>query len=189
MITYGKRVYSVVFGHKGVVLMAKHILSVLVQNHSGVLSRVSGLFSRRGFNIDSVASGITEDPNISRITIVVDGDEYIIDQVIKQLNKLIDVLRIKHLDSNISVKRELALIKVKANLENRGDILRISEIFRAKIVDVTTEAVTIEISGPNEKINALEDMIREYGIIESVRTGTIAIERGNDFLCLKNNNK
>ena len=158
--------------------MAKHLLSVLVVNQAGVLSRVAGLFSRRGFNIDSLAVGITENPDISRMTIVVNGDDYIVEQVGKQLNKLIDVITIKNLDEKESVRRELALIKVKASTSTRSEIVQIVEIFRGKIVDVSNETLTIEISGPSDKIEALEDMVRPFGIRETVRTGTIAIERG-----------
>jgi acetolactate synthase-1/3 small subunit len=162
--------------------VAKHLLSVLVSNQAGVLSRVAGLFSRRGFNIDSLAVGITENPEISRMTIVVDGDEHIIEQVSKQLNKLIDVIYIKNLEESKSVRRELALIKVCATTENRTEIVQIVEIFRGKIVDVSNDNITIEISGPSEKVAALEDMVRPFGIEETVRTGTIAIERGNRII-------
>jgi len=127
--------------------MAKHTLSVLVENHAGVLSRIAGLFSRRGFNIDSLAVGVTENPEISRMTIVVDGDDYIVEQVTKQLNKLVDVIKIKELDESDSVSRELALIKVGANASTRSEIVQIAEIFRAKIVDVSKTTLTIEISG------------------------------------------
>lgn len=162
--------------------MAKHTLSVLVENHAGVLSRVAGLFSRRGFNIDSLAVGVTENPNISRITIVVDGDEYTVEQVSKQLNKLIDVIKIKQLEKSESVSRELALIKVSANTSTRSEIIQIVEIFRANIVDVSKSTLTIEISGTVKKVLALEDMLRQFGIKEIVRTGTIAIERGNKII-------
>lgn len=162
--------------------MPKQTLSVLVENHPGVLSRVAGLFSRRGFNIDSLAVGITENPDVSRITIVVDGDDYTVEQVSKQLNKLIDVIKIKQLDKNDSVSRELALIKVAANASTRSEIVQIVEIFRAKIVDVSKSTLTIEISGSNEKVGALEDMLKQFGIKEIVRTGVIAIERGNKII-------
>lgn len=162
--------------------MPKHLLSVLVQNHAGVLSRVSGLFSRRGFNIDSLAVGVTEDPEVSRITIVVDGDEYIVDQVTKQLNKLVDVLIVKRLGKSDSVSRELALIKVIATTQTRAEIIQIVEIFRAKIVDVSKSTLTIEASGSSDKVSALEDMLKQYGIVEIVRTGTIGIERGNKYI-------
>ncbi len=162
--------------------MAKHTLSVLVENHSGVLSRVAGLFSRRGFNIDSLAVGVTENPDISRMTIVVDGDEYTVEQVSKQLNKLIDVIKIKKLEPDDSVSRELALIKVNANAETRGEIIQLVEVFRANIVDVSKNTLTVEASGGVQKVNALEDMLRQFGIKEIVRTGTIAIERGSKHI-------
>jgi len=167
--------------------MAKHTLSVLVENHAGVLSRVAGLFSRRGFNIDSLAVGVTENPDVSRITIVVDGDEYTVEQVSKQLNKLIDVIKLKRLDKEESVSRELALIKVAANTSTRSEIVQLVEIFRAKIVDVSKTTLTIEISGSTDKVAALEDMLRQFGIKEIVRTGTIAIERGNRIIRVTNN--
>ncbi len=169
--------------------MAKHTLSVLVENHAGVLSRVAGLFSRRGFNIDSLAVGVTENPDVSRMTIVVEGDEYIVEQVSKQLNKLVDVIKLKKLDKNDSVSRELALIKVDATASTRAEIIQIVEIFRAKIVDVSKNTLTIEISGSTEKVAALEGMLKQFGIKEIVRTGSIAIERGNKYIKVKNNNK
>lgn len=166
--------------------MTKHTLSVLVENRSGVLSRVAGLFSRRGFNIDSLAVGVTENPEVSRMTIVVNGDEYTVEQVSKQLNKLIDVIKIKELDKSDSVSRELALIKVNATAASRSEIIQIVEIFRAKIVDVSKSTLTVEISGSSEKVEALEDMLRQFGIKEIVRTGTIAIERGNKYIKASN---
>lgn len=162
--------------------MAKHTLSVLVENHAGVLSRVAGLFSRRGFNIESLAVGVTENPEISRMTIVVDGDDYTVEQVSKQLNKLIDVIKLKKLDEKDSVSRELALIKVAATASTRAEIVQLVEIFRAKIVDVSKNTLTIEISGDTKKVSALEELLRQFGIKEIVRTGTIAIERGNKFI-------
>jgi len=162
--------------------MAKHTLSVLVENHAGVLSRVAGLFSRRGFNIDSLAVGITENPAISRMTIVVEGDEHTVEQVSKQLNKLIDVIRVRKLDYSESVSRELALIKVDATASTRSEIIQIVEVFRAKIVDISKNTLTIEASGALDKVAALEDMLRQFGIKEIVRTGTIAIERGNKHI-------
>jgi acetolactate synthase-1/3 small subunit len=167
--------------------MGKHAISVLVENHAGVLSRVSGLFSRRGFNIDSLAVGVTENPDISRMTIIVDGDDYVVEQVTKQLNKLIDVIKIKQLDSSESVRRELALIKVAASTSTRSEIIQIVEIFRANIVDVSKSTLTVEISGGTDKVAALEDMLKQFGIKEIVRTGTIAIERGNRFIKVTNN--
>ena len=167
--------------------MGKHTLSVLVENHAGVLSRVAALFSRRGFNIDSLAVGVTENPDISRMTIVVDGDEYTVEQVSKQLNKLIDVIKLKKLESHESINRELALIKVSANASNRTEIIQIVGIFRANIVDVSKTTLTIEVSGNGDKVAALEDMLRQFGIKEIVRTGTIAIERGNRIIKVTNN--
>ena len=167
--------------------MAKHILSVLVENHAGVLSRVAGLFSRRGFNIDSLAVGVTENHDISRMTIVVDGDEYTVEQVSKQLNKLIDVIKIKRLDKHESISRELALIKVSSNAATRSEIVQLVEIFRAKIVDVSKTTLTIEASGSEDKVAALEDLLRPFGIREIVRTGIIAIERGNRIIKATNN--
>lgn len=167
--------------------MAKHILSVLVENHAGVLSRVAGLFSRRGFNIESLAVGITENPEVSRMTIVVDGDDYTVEQVSKQLNKLIDVIKLKNLDNTESITRELSLIKVAANTSTRSEIAQLVEIFRAKIIDVSKTTLTIEASGDGEKVTALEDMLRQFGIKEIVRTGTIAIERGNKIIKVANN--
>jgi acetolactate synthase-1/3 small subunit len=167
--------------------MSKHTLSVLVENHPGVLSRVTGLFSRRGFNIDSLAVGTTENPSVSRITIVVDGDDYTVEQVSKQLNKLIDVIKIKQLDKDASIPRELVMIKVSANEKTRSEIIQIVEIFRAKIVDVGRTTIVIEIAGAAEKTEALISLIRPFGIKELVRTGTIAIERGSKYIKLKNN--
>jgi len=173
----------------GGVTMAKHILSVLVENHAGVLSRVAGLFSRRGFNIESLAVGVTENPDVSRMTIVVEGDEYIVEQVSKQLNKLINVIRVKKLESQDSVRRELALIKVVATASTRSEIIQIVEIFRAKIIDVSRNTLTIEASGDEEKISALEQMLKQFGIKEIVRTGLIALERGNKHIKANNNDE
>ena len=164
--------------------MAKHLISVLVENHAGVLLRVSGLFSRRGFNIDSLAVGVTENPDISRITIVVDGDDYIVDQVTKQLNKLIDVIKVKNLAPQDAVSRELVLLKVKCDAKTRLEIVEIVNIFRAKIVDISKESLTIEITGSGDKVNALQDMLTQYGIMEMARTGVICLERGNASLTI-----
>ncbi|MGB9975441.1 acetolactate synthase small subunit [Thermovenabulum sp.] len=156
----------------------KTILSVLVENHPGVLSRVAGLFSRRGFNIDSLAVGTTENPEISRMTIVVEGDEYIVEQVKKQLNKLVDVIKVSKISSDDSVSRELVLIKVDAEPKNRSEIIQIAEIFRANIVDVSRRSMIIELTGDKDKINAFEELVRPFGIKELVRTGLIAMNRG-----------
>jgi len=159
----------------------KHILGVLVENHPGVLSKVSGLFSRRGFNIDSLAVGVTEDPNISRMTIVVDGDQYIVEQLTKQLNKLVNVIKVGDIGED-SVTRELALIKVRATPSTRNQISEIANIFRAKIVDINKYSMTVEITGDDNKIAAIVDMLKDFGILEMVRTGTIAIDRGNKMI-------
>ena len=157
----------------------KHTLSVLVENHAGVLSRVAGLFSRRGFNIDSLAVGETLDSGISRITIVVNGDDYIVDQVSKQLNKLVDVIKIKVYKPGEYVGRELVLIKVNAPANARAEVMQLVGIFRANIVDVSKETLTVEISADQEKISALTVLLNQFGILEVVRTGMIAIERGS----------
>jgi len=163
-------------------IMAKHILSVLTENKAGVLSKVSGLFSRRGFNIDSLAVGPTQDDSISRMTIVVDGDDYIVEQVSKQLDKLIDVIKIKQLEKSDIVSRELALIKVSANNQSRQEIIQIVDIFRAKIVDVSHESLVIEMVGPYDKQQAMIDLLSPFGIIELVKTGMISIERGTNII-------
>ncbi|HHU77704.1 MAG: acetolactate synthase small subunit [Caldicoprobacterales bacterium] len=155
----------------------KYVLGVLVDNHPGVLSRVSGLFSRRGFNIESLAVGVTENPAVSRITIVVDGDEYIVGQVTKQLNKLINVIKVSIIGED-SISRELALIKVRATPATRNQIVDIVNIFRAKVVDVNRNSVIVEITGDSKKIAALEEMLDDFGILEMVRTGNISIDRG-----------
>lgn len=159
--------------------MNVHTLSILVENHAGVLARISGLFGRRGFNIDSLAVGTTEDPMISRITIVITGDDYTVEQVSKQLNKLVDVIKIMQLDPSESVRREIALIKVNATSSTRSEIIQIVDIFRGNIVDVSKNTLTIEITGTEKKIESFKEMIKGFGIKELVRTGTIALERGN----------
>lgn len=164
---------------KGVIIMPKHILSVLVENHAGVLSRVSGLFSRRGFNIESLAVGVTEDPAVSRMTIMVDGDDYIVEQISKQLNKLIDVIKVRRLNEKESVIRELVLLKVTATADTRSEIIQIVDIFRGNIIDVSKNSLTIEITGDENKIDAFVDMLRCFGIKEMVKTGSVSIERGS----------
>jgi len=159
----------------------KHILGVLVANQPGVLSKVAGLFSRRAFNIESLAVGVTEDPNISRMTIVVDGDEKVIEQVAKQLNKLIDVIKVADIAED-SVTRELALIKVQADPGNRNEIIQIVNVFRAQVVDISKDSMIIEITGDEKKIDALQEMLKDFGIKEMVRTGIIAVDRGNKLI-------
>ena len=155
-----------------------HTLSILVENHYGVLTRVAALFARRGYNIDSLAVGMTEDPGISRMTIVVYGDNAIIEQVIKQLYKLIEVIKVVDLSAEEYVDRELALIKVGTTSETRADILQIVEIFRAKVVDIGSNTMMIEITGGSEKISALEKLLRPFGIKELARTGKVGLLRG-----------
>lgn len=155
-----------------------HTLSVLVANKPGVLTHVSGLFSRRGYNIDSLTVGVTENPEISRMTIVAHGDEHVIEQVTKQLNKLIDIIKVVEMTPEESVDRELALIKVAAKARDRSEVIQIADIFRAKIIDVSSESLIIEITGSGDKINALEELMRPFGIKEMVRTGKVALVRG-----------
>ena len=158
--------------------MSTHTISVLVEDKPGVLARISGLFSRRGFNIDSLAVGPTEDPGRSRMTIVVDCAEMPLEQVTKQLNKLVHVLKIVELEPARSVERELVLVKVKADPAVRYQIVELAEMFRAKIVDVAPEALTIEASGSPDKVAAMLELLDPYGIRELVRTGRIALSRG-----------
>lgn len=156
----------------------KHTLAVLVENKSGVLSRVSSLFSRRGYNIDSLAVGVTEDPSISRMTIVVQGDDHVLEQVTKQLNKLVDVIKVSDIGGDEAVERELALIKVAADVSTRTEIIQIADIFRAKVVDVAPKSMTVEVTGDEAKIQAIEKLLRQFGIKEMARTGKIALVRG-----------
>jgi acetolactate synthase-1/3 small subunit len=158
----------------------KHVLSILVENRPGVLARIAGLFSRRGFNIDTLAVGPTDDPEISRITLTLDGAVHPIDQVTKQLHKLVNVLKIRDMEPEETIAREMALFKVTAAVENRAEIMQFAEIFRAKIVDVSRRTMTVEITGSAEKVEAFERMIRPHGLVEMVRTGEIAIARGGD---------
>ncbi len=158
----------------------KYTMSVLVENQPGVLSKVSGLFSRRGFNIDSLAVGVTEDPTISRMTIVVDGDEYVVEQVEKQLNKVIPVIKVKTLKPGEYIPRTLSLLKVSVGAGLRADIMRIAELMGARIVDATRTTLTLEFTDTTERTETLEALLRPYGIKEMVRTGVIAIEKGAD---------
>ena len=155
----------------------KHTISVLVENRFGVLARISGLFSSRGFNIDSLAVGETEDPTVSRMTIVVDGDEKILEQVTKQLNKLIDVIKVLDLTGEDFIDRELILLKIHVTPSTRSEILQIVDIFQARIIDVKPVAVTIEVTGNEHKIKSILDLLKGFGIKEMVRTGRIAISR------------
>lgn len=151
----------------------------MVENHSGVLSKVSGLFSRRGYNIDSLTVGVTEDSSVSRITIVVFGDDSIIEQIIKQLNKLIDVIKVQEIDMENAISREIALIKVNAPVSSRSSIIEISNIFRASIIDINDKSMIIETTGDSKKISAIIDVLKPFGIIELIRTGLTALNRGS----------
>jgi acetolactate synthase-1/3 small subunit len=156
----------------------KHILSILVENKPGVLTRIAGLFARRGFNIDTLAVGPTDDPTLSRITLTLDGAMHPIDQVTKQLHKLVNVIKIRDLEPTETVARELALFKIAADGASRGEVMQIVEIFRGKIIDVSKRSVIVEVTGSWDKIEAFERMVRPFGLIEMARTGEIAISRG-----------
>jgi acetolactate synthase I/III small subunit len=155
----------------------KHTIAVLVENKFGVLSRVAGLFSARGYNIESLSVGETLDPTVSRMTLVVRGDAFIIEQVIKQLHKLIDVIKVTDLSEEDHVEREMLLLKVNAEPTARAEILRVADIFRAKVVDVTPTTYSLEVTGEEGKIEAIIDLLRPFGIQEIVRTGKVAIAR------------
>ena len=157
--------------------MMKHTISVLVEDEAGVLTRIAGLFARRGFNIESLAVGSAEQLGVSRITMVVPGDDQVIEQLIKQLYKLISVLKVQDITQQPSVERELMLIKVNANASNRAEVIEITQIFRARIVDLSEEAVTIEVVGDPGKIVAIIQMLNKFGIREIARTGKIALAR------------
>ncbi|MGW6912202.1 acetolactate synthase small subunit [Kitasatospora sp. NPDC054939] len=158
--------------------MSKHTLSVLVENKPGVLARIASLFSRRGFNIDSLAVGPTEHPDISRMTIVVNVEDLPLEQVTKQLNKLVNVIKIVELDQAAAIQRELVLVKVRADSDTRSQIVEIVQLFRAKTVDVSPDAVTIEATGSSDKLEAMLRMLEPYGIKELVQSGLVAIGRG-----------
>ena len=159
--------------------MRKQALSLLVENTSSVLSHISGLFSRRGYNIDSISAGVTADPKYTRITIVSSGDELILQQIENQVAKLADVLDIKKLESGSSVTRELILVKLRVQEKNRQEILSITEIFRAKVVDVTRDSMVIELTGNQEKLDAFLDLVSGYEILELARTGITGLTRGS----------
>jgi acetolactate synthase I/III small subunit len=155
-----------------------HTLSVLVEDKPGVLTRIAGLFARRGFNIESLAVGESEDPDLSRVTITIDGEEHPIDQVTKQLHKLINVVKIRDLDPEAMVSAELMLIKVSAEGSKRTEVMQVAEIFKAKIVDVDKRVMTLRVVGDASKLEAFRDLLKPFGVLEVVRTGTIAIGRG-----------
>jgi acetolactate synthase-1/3 small subunit len=158
--------------------MSKHTLSVLVEDKPGVLARIAGLFSRRGFNIDSLAVGPTEHSDISRMTVVVDVEEFPLEQVTKQLNKLVEVLKVVELDPNASVQRQVVLIKVRSDPTTRSSILETVELFRAKVIDVAHDSLTIECTGKSEKVQALLHVLEPYGVRELVQSGIVGVGRG-----------
>ncbi len=156
----------------------KHILSILVENKPGVLTRIAGLFARRGFNIDTLAVGPTDDERFSRMTLTLDGAKHPIDQVTKQLHKLVNVLKIRDLEPGETLARELALFKVSADGTARAEVMQICDIFRAKVVDVNRRSVVVEVTGTCDKVDAFERLVRPFGLVEMARTGEIAISRG-----------
>ena len=158
----------------------KSTLAVLVVNKPGVLARISGLLSRRGFNIESINAGYTEEPDITRITLVVNGDADILYQVMQQLSKLIDVIKVVEIKSEVAVDRELALIKVNAEPQRRSDIVNLVSVFRANIIDVSRDTMVIEILGDEKKINAFCEVLQDFGIVEMVRTGKVVLRRGSE---------
>ena len=163
----------------------KKIFSVLVENRAGVLSRTAGLFSRRGYNIESVVVGETDDPAVSRMTIVSSGDSRIIEQIEKQLNKLVDVIKVQVLDMDNTIQRELMLIKVNCTTGNRGEIVDICHIMEGTIVDMSHTSVTLQICRRPEMIELAIEMLAHYGIIEMARTGLVALQKGSDFIAIK----
>lgn len=162
--------------------MKRFVIAVYVENKFGVLARVSGMFMRRGFNIDSLTVGETDDPSYSRITITMNGDEFAREQLINQLYKLYNVKSVKLLDSENSVERELLLLKVANTPENRSEIMAAAEIYRAKVVDYTTDNICVEVTGEPSKIKAFIDVMRPLNIVEMCRTGLVALERGSNIL-------
>jgi len=158
----------------------KHTISVLVANQFGVLARVSGMFSARGYNISSLCVGETEDPTVSRMTVTVQGDDSVLAQIIQQLNKLVDVIRVEDLTSRSFVERELVMIRVAAGNKKRSEVLEVAGIFRGKVVDLDSDTMTVEVTGAHGKVQAFLEMMRPFGIVELVRTGEIAISRGAD---------
>ena len=163
----------------------KHTISVLVENHAGVLSRITGLFSRRGFNIDSLAVGVTEDKTVSRMTIVVEGDAYTVEQLEKQLNKVVDVIKVRTIPQQDLISRELMLIKCTATGRTRSEILDIAQIMDANIVDLTKTTMTLEICDLPDRLDLLEELLKSYNIQEVMRTGTIALQKGGSAVSVK----
>ena len=166
--------------------MKQHVVSALVENRAGTLSRVSGLFSRRGYNIDSLTVGETEDPSISRMTIAVTGDDSVLEQIIKQLCKLVDVIAVRELDPASCIRREIMLVKIRADEKSRPAVIEIAGIFRSRIIDVSPTTIIIEATGDIEKLDGLLLLLRPYGVMELARTGLVALERGSLVLNISN---
>jgi len=164
--------------------MKQHVVSALVENRAGTLSRVSGLFSRRGFNIDSLTVGETEDTSISRMTIAVSGDDAVLEQIVKQLEKLVDVIAVRQLEPASCVRREIMLAKISADEKSRPAVIEIAGIFRSRIVDVSPATITIEATGDIEKLNSLLLLLHPYGVLELARTGLVALERSSQILAV-----
>ncbi|GHV25618.1 acetolactate synthase small subunit [Spirochaetia bacterium] len=167
--------------------MSQHVVSALVENRAGTLSRVSGLFSRRGFNIDSLTVGETENPSVSRMTIAVNGEESdhrALEQIVKQLEKLVDVIAVRELDDSSCLRREIMLIKIGADEKSRAAVLEIINIFRSRVIDISPETITIEATGSRDKLDGLLLLLRPYGILETARTGLVALERGSRVLSI-----
>lgn len=155
-----------------------YTISLLVENHQGVLARIAGLFSGRGYNLESITAGITTDPSVTRLTLICNGDALIVDQIKKQLNKLIDVIRVDDLSEKPRIDREIALIKVAAEPDKRSELFQVADVFSAKVMDVGADSIVIEIIGSPEKINDLTALLHDYTILELVRSGLVSIERG-----------
>ncbi len=164
-------------GQKTLGILMRHTISVLVENKFGVLTRVAGLFSGRGYNIDTLNVGPTQDPNTSRMTIVTRGDDATVEQIVKQLNKLVDIIEVQDFRDGEYIDRELVLVKVKAGSQNRAEVAQMTELFRAKVVDVQTRSMTIEITGGESKIEKFLSLVSDFGILELTRTGKVALPR------------
>jgi acetolactate synthase-1/3 small subunit len=162
--------------------MKQHVVSALVENRAGTLSRISGLFSRRGFNIDSLTVGETEDASISRMTIAVTGDDAVLEQIIKQLGKLVDVIAVRELESGACLRREIMLVKIGADQKTRAGVLEVANIFRCRVVDISPVTITLEATGDVKKLNGLLLLLKPCGILELARTGLVALERGSSTL-------
>ena len=160
----------------------RHVISVLVENQFGVLARIAGMFSSRGFNIDSLAVGETDDPSVSRMTLVSRGDDQVIEQIIKQLRRLIDVIRVQDITEERHIERELVLVKVKADKDTRGEIMQMASIFRGRIVDVAEKSLIVEVVGSQDRVDSLLDLLGNFGIVEITRTGAIGLLRGGQAL-------